>query len=259
MKNFQATRSKIKNYLDALKERFSTTEWKELQPNQLCKEFGVSVILPQILKNEGYYHYEFKDGTPSIMLSQKINTANEVTIHNKLREYCNKSAKKNLLKKKKIKAKNVSQSTLNFNKNEKKVKVISVSVGLNFYNSIITECKKNGLTVSKWMFEKLGAGSNFAPLQEQNTTKELDLKKLRKAYYSNSAKKQNLKKRGRPVSNKLVNTPTQGTEIYNSKTVHTLESAETKIKSLETIMNLFNKGIINSDELQSLKIGILTK
>ncbi len=259
MKNFQATRSKIKNYLDALKERFSTTEWKELQSNQLCKEFGVSVILPQILKNEGYYHYEFKDGTPSILLSQKINTVNEVLVHNKLREYCNKSAKKNLLKKKKIKAKNVSQSTLNFNKKEKKSKVISVSVGVNLYNSIIEDCKKNGLTVSKWMFAKLAAGENFVPLEKQNSIKELDLKKLRKAYYANSSKKQNLKKRGRPLTNKLIDTPTQVNEVYNSKSVHTLESAENKIKSLETIMNLFTKGLINNQELQSLKVGILNK
>jgi hypothetical protein len=36
-----------------------------------------------------------------------------------------------------------------------------------------------------------------------------------------------------------------------------VDAAETKIKSLETIMNLFLKGIINAEELESLKKGIL--
>ena len=55
MKNFEATRGKIKMYLNALKERYSTVEWREYHANKICKEFQVSVLLPQLLKNEGYY------------------------------------------------------------------------------------------------------------------------------------------------------------------------------------------------------------
>jgi hypothetical protein len=86
------------------------------------------------------------------------------------------------------------------------------------------------------MYSKLGASEKVAPIQ-----------------------KQNIKKRGRPLTNKLINTPTKDKEVYISKTVHTIESAENKIKSLETIMNLFTNGVINNEELQSLKVGILNK
>jgi hypothetical protein len=256
MKNFEATRGKFKNYLDALKQRFSTSEWKEYQSNEFCKEFGVSVILPQILKKEGYYHYENKDGIPLIMLSQKIMTLSEVTIHNKLRDYCNKSAKKNALKRKKIKAKNVVQSTLNFNKKENKPKVISTSVGLNLYNSIVADCKNKGITVSKWMYSKLGENELVVNTEKQVTKKVLDFKLLKKVYSNAEPKNKNVEKRGRPLQNNTFHLLTKPDVVELPKTI---ESTENKIKSLETIMNLFTKGLINQEELQSLKVGILNK
>jgi hypothetical protein len=264
MKNYQATRGKIKNFLDALKQRYTTTEWREYEPNELCKEFNVSFILPQILKKEGYYYQVYKDGISLIMLSNNITMSSEVTIHNKLREYCNKSARKSALKKKKIKAKNVSQSTLNFNKKEKRVKVMQVTVGLNFYNSVIADCKNNGLSVSQWIFNKLVASENVAPVEK---TKNVNLGLVKKAPLQDTPLNAKPNRRGRPISKqfntpnnnieKLVSTPI--VEVYNSKTIHTIESAETKIKSLETIMSLFNNGVINQQELQSLKVGILNK
>jgi hypothetical protein len=244
MKNYQATRTKFKNYLDALKQRYTTSEWREFQPKEFCNEFKVSFVLPQILKNEGYYDYEFKDGKPYIKLAPKIMILSEVTIHNKLREYCNKSAKKNALKKKKIKAKNVVQPKFNFNKKEKRVKVMSVSVGLNFYNSVIYDCKNNGLTISQWMFNKLGAGEKVAPIEKTKNVKSELVKKPIIQYTP--------KKRGRPIS-------ILKDRVYNEKNIYTIESAENKIKSLETIMNLFTNGVINNEELQSLKVGILNK
>jgi dGTP triphosphohydrolase len=243
MKNYQATRTKIKNYITALKERFSTTEWREFDPNEFCKEFKVSFILPQILKKEEYYNHQYKDGKSFMKLSLNIMMANEVTIHNKLREYCNKSAKKIALKKKKIKAKNVVQPKFNFNKKERKVKVMSVSVGLNFYNSVIDDCKNKGITVSQWMFNKLGASENVVIKKTKNVKPEL----FKKAILQVTPKK-----RGRPIS-------ILKDRVYNEKNIYTIESAENKIKSLETIMNLFTNGVINNEELQSLKVGILNK
>ena len=257
MKNFEITRNKFKNYLEAFKQRFSTTEWREYQSNELCKEFGVSVILPQILKKEGYYHYENKDSVPLIMLSQKIMTLSEVTIHNKLRDYCNKSAKKNALKRKKIKAKNVVQSTLNFNKKEKKPKVISTSVGLNLYNSIINDCKNKGITVSKWMYSKLGASDLVAPTENTVMKKEVDFRLLKKTYSNTKPKNKNFEKRGRPLENSNAIHLLSKVDVVELP--KTIESTENKIKSLETIMNLFTKGLINQQELQSLKMDILNK
>jgi hypothetical protein len=265
MKNYQATRGKIKNFLTALKERFSIDEWKKFEPNEFCKEFEVSFILPQILKKEGYLYQEYKDSICYLMLSKNIMSANEVNLHYKLREYCNKSARKSALKKKKIKAKNVVQPKFNFNKKEKRVKVMQVTVGLNFYNSVIADCKNNGLSVSQWIFNKLVASENVAPIEK---TKNVNLGLVKKAPLQDtppSNAKPN--RRGRPITKqfntpsnnieKLVSTPI--VEVYNSKTIHTIESAETKIKSLETIMNLYTKGVINNEELQSLKVGILNK
>jgi hypothetical protein len=244
MKNYQATRSKIKNFLDALKQRFSTSEWREFEPNEFCKEFNVSFILPQILKKEVYYYQVYKDGISLIMLSNNITMSNEVTIHNKLREYCNKSAKKIALKKKKIKAKNIVQPKFNFNKKEKLVKVMSVSVGLNYYNSVIADCKSKGLTVSKWMFNKLGASENVAPIEK---TKNVKPELVKKHNFQVTPKK-----RGRPIS-------ILKDRVYNEKSIYTIESAETKIKSLETIMSLYNNGVINQQELENLKHGVLNK
>jgi len=244
MKNYQATRGKIKNFLDALKQRYTTTEWREFEPNELCKEFNVSFIVPQIFKKEGYYYQVYKDGISLIMLSNNITMSSEVTIHNKLREYCNKSARKSALKKKKIKAKNVVQPKFNFNKKEKRVKVMQVSVGLNFYNSVIADCKNNGITVSQWIFNKLGAGENVAPIEK---TKNVKPELIKKEILQDKSKK-----RGRPTS-------ILKDRVYNEKTIYTIESTETKIKSLETIMSLYNNGVINIQELENLKYGVMNK
>jgi hypothetical protein len=127
MKNYEATRSKIKLYLNALKERFSTSEWKEYHASEICKEFGITVTLPQILKNEGYYHYEHKNGIPSMMLSQKIMLINEILAHNKIREYCNQSKERTAIKqlqnkeKDKIKKKRLDAKAANKSKKEKRM------------------------------------------------------------------------------------------------------------------------------------------
>ena len=87
MRNYEATRGKIKNYLTALKERYSTTEWKEFTPAEIAKEFGVSVTLPLLLKKGGYLFQENK----KMMLSQKINNIDEIQAHTKVLDYCNDS------------------------------------------------------------------------------------------------------------------------------------------------------------------------
>jgi hypothetical protein len=94
------------------------------------------------------------------------------------------------------------------------------------------------------MFNKLGAGENVAPIEK---TKNANPELIKKEILQDKSKK-----RGRPTS-------ILKDKVYNEKTIYTIESAENKIKSLETIMNLFTKGVINQQELQSLKVGILNK
>jgi hypothetical protein len=324
MKNFEATRSKIKNYLNALKERFSTSEWKEFKSNELCKEFSISVTLPQILKSEGYYHYEHKNGVPSMMLSQKIMMLSEVTAHNKIREYCNQSKEriaikelqnkeKNKLKKKRLEAKAINkakkeeylQNKLNFNRLEingmgaaygkEGYKTISIKVGRNFYESILLDCEKKGISANQWVIKKLVADnreillSGFDESQEpprEQSIAEIKESLLKNPEFKDSFKKSRLNydrasiyKSVKPIrqANELMEKLDKIEGAYYPKTIAASNQevlkmvtkyhepvieqtdAETKIKSLETIMNLFLKGIINTEELENLKKGILNK
>lgn len=265
MKNFQATRGKIKNYLDALKQRFSTSEWNHYQAHEITKEFGVTVTLPQILKKDGYYHYEHKEGKPLMMLSSKIFTLDEYALHEMIREYQRQSKNRLELKKLKKRASNKLYGSKNKYQKEEDFKVMSIRVGRNFYNSILEDCRKKDITVSRWVMSKLVSGEFTQPMEKP---RNLNLELVRKTLLGNTQEKPKSKKRGRPLTSQF-NKPmviketvfpiTPVTEVYSSKTTHTLESAETKIKSLETIMNLFSKGIINNEELQTLKVGILNK
>lgn len=287
MKNFEATRGKIKMYLNALKERYSTVEWKEYHANKICKEFQVSVLLPQLLKNEGYYHYEHK-GVPSMMLSEKIVMLNEVSAHNKIREFCKQSNERKVvrdkLNKKRLDAKAVNkakkevylQNQFNFTNRgfgQEGYKTLSIKVGRSFYkNTILVDCEKNDLTITEWITKKLVAGE---VIESQEPPKEQTIREIKQSLHNNPQFKDSFKnpeKRGRPymieqqgnynsgMSNQeilrnLQNAPKKVIE----KTEIKVEDAETKIKSLETIMNLFLKGIINAQELESLKKGILNK
>ena len=318
MKNYEATRSKIKLYLNALKERFSTSEWKEYHASEICKEFGITVTLPQILKNEGYYHYEHKNGIPSMMLSQKIMLMNEILAHNKIREYCNLSKERTAIKqiqkkeKEKLKKKRLDAKSANKAKKEQYLqkegfvafggnwgddvpfKNIGIKEGRNLYNQLYVECKRQGIDI-KDLFTSI--------LENQNPPKEQSIPQIKENLLNNPQFKDSFKstiptydkakiyKSVKPIrqANELIEnldeieyapsitgayypkteTGKANKEFYNmieryhapAKVIQEAESkveaAETKIKSLETIMNLFLKGIINAEELESLKKGIL--
>ena len=221
MKNFEATRGKIKMYLNALKERYSTVEWREYHANKICKEFQVSVLLPQLLKNEGYYHYEHK-GVPSMMLSEKIVMLSEVSAHNKIREFCKESnerksvrnlqnKEKDKLNKKRLDAKAVNkakkevylQNQFNFTNRgfgQEGYKTLSIKVGRNFYkNTILIDCEKNDLTVTEWITKKLVAGE---VIESQEPPKEQTIGEIKKSLLNNPQFKDSFKnpepaKRGR--------------------------------------------------------------
>lgn len=315
MKNFEATRSKIKNYLDALKERFSTTEWKEFKSNDLCKEFSVTVTLPQILKNEGYYHYEHKNGIPSIILSQKIMMLSEVSAHNKIREYCNQSKERIAIKKlqkkekEKLNKKRLEAKAVNKAKKDKYIqskeirnfaipshsfvtdgsegyKNLTVRVGRKFYEEILIDCRHKGINISEWLVSKL-VDQLDPTIESQEPPKEQSIAEIKETLYNNPEFKDSFKrsemptiKRGRPFVGEIEGAyypktqtgafyPKTKIGVANQETLKMITKyhqpeieqtdAETKIKSLETIMNLFLKGIINAEELENLKKGILNK
>jgi len=321
MKNFEATRSKIKNYLTALKERFSTTEWKDYRANDICKEFGITVTLPQILKSEGYYHYEHKNGVPQMILSEKIMMLSEVSAHNKIREYCNLSKERKAIKqlqkkeKDKLKKKRLDAKAAIKSKKDKYLesksnfvpvpspnfvtdgsegyKNLTVRVGRKFYEEILIDCRHKGISISQWLVSKLvdpTIESQEPPTEK--TMSEIKEGLLNNPEFKDSFKKSRLHYRSsiyksvKPIrqANELIEKfdeiegaflPKTITGAYYPKTQTGMANqevlkmvskyhepvektdAETKIKSLETIMNLFLKGIINAEELESLKKGIL--
>jgi hypothetical protein len=137
MRNYEATRAKIKNYLTALKERYSTNEWKDFEPHTLCREFGVSVTLPLLLKKGGYLFNENK----KMMLSQKINNIDEVQAHTKILDYCNdskhrialrnaKKKEKAKIKADKLKKKKLAEEQKLSLENEKEAKANGVNINL---------------------------------------------------------------------------------------------------------------------------------
>jgi hypothetical protein len=308
MKNFDATRSKIKNYLTALKERFSTTEWKDYRANDICKEFGITVTLPQILKSEGYYHYEHKNGVPQMILSEKIMMLSEVTAHNKIREYCNLSKERKAIKqlqkkeKDKLKKKRLDAKAAVKSKKDKYLesksnfvpaqspnyvtdgsegyKNLTVRVGRKFYEEILIDCRHKGLTISQWLVSKLVDPT----IESQEPPIEKNIAEIQEGLRNNQHFKDSFKrsiyKSVKPIrqANELIEKLDEKTitGAYYPKTqigmanqevlkmvrkyhepVIEQTDAETKIKSLETIMNLFLKGIINAEELETLKKGIL--
>lgn len=274
MKNFEATRGKIKMYLNALKERYSTVEWREYHANKICKEFQVSVLLPQLLKNEGYYHYEHK-GVPSMMLSEKIVMLNEISAHNKIREFCKesnerkavrnlKNKEKDKLNKKRLDAKAVNkakkevylQNQFNFTNRgfgQEGYKTLSIKVGRSFYkNTILVDCEKNDLTITEWITKKLVAGEvieSQEPPKEQ-TIAEIKQSILNNPQFKDSFKKPEPAKRGRkPFAEKYgfkqvdfpmgknVETPSnQFLKMINRyhEPTKEIEEAESKVMDAET-------------------------
>jgi len=245
MKNFGETRSKIKNYLNALNERFSTNEWNEYRSNNICREFGVSIILPQILKEEGFYYYQHKDGVPFIMLSHKIGNLNESILHNKLLEFSRNSYKKKKQKE--------EQNQIGY-------KNLTIQVSMEFYKKILIDCEKRNISVTQWLSSKLVSDNEFSidyikpakklgrpPMDYVKPAKKLGRPPLKKTGWFSDFDKNKIVER---LKNK---------EKVKIKTIEPVESAETKIKSLETIMSLFTNGVINQQELESLKKGVLTK
>ena len=96
MKNYENTRAKIKNYLNALQKRFNNIQFKEYS-REMTKEFGVSATIPGLLKNGNYIQFENKH----LKLNSSINTLNEIDLHRMVLDYCNDSKRKINLRKEK--------------------------------------------------------------------------------------------------------------------------------------------------------------
>jgi len=113
---YEKTRAKIKNYLDALRKNYSTTEWAKFDSFNISKEFGVSITLSQILKNKGYIFRE--EG--NIMLHPTIYFLSEDVLHQELLDYSYGSALRKE-ERKKAQKKRRKEIVDNYRKKENKV------------------------------------------------------------------------------------------------------------------------------------------
>jgi len=85
-----ATREKIQNYLDALKERYSNTELRSIDFKEIRKEFGVSALISTVLKQNGMIGISDN----KVILFDRIYRTNATEVHKKIQEYSSDSAQR---------------------------------------------------------------------------------------------------------------------------------------------------------------------
>jgi hypothetical protein len=115
-----ATREKIQNYLDALKERYSNTELRSIDFKEIRKEFGVSALISTVLKQNGMIGISDN----KVILFDRIYRTNATEVHKKIQEYSADSAQRR--KKRNYKKK---QKTLFEPKNQPKTNLVPKKAG----------------------------------------------------------------------------------------------------------------------------------
>lgn len=80
---YELSRSKVKNYLEAHRSRFSTTEWSDYKSDDICTEFRISHTYGTVLKKNGYVFIKDK----KIMLHPSIFKLTEAELHKKNLDY----------------------------------------------------------------------------------------------------------------------------------------------------------------------------
>ena len=85
-----ATREKIQNYLDTLKERYSNTELRSIDFKAIRKEFGVSALISTVLKQNGMIGISDN----KVILFDRIYRTNATEVHKKIQEYSADSAQR---------------------------------------------------------------------------------------------------------------------------------------------------------------------
>jgi hypothetical protein len=189
MKNYEQVRSKIKLFLNAIKERYSTTEFREYEPVSLSREFGISFLLPNILKKHGYFYHQRKDFLSKLMLSEKFWTLDEDLAHKFILDYSKAASKRKkirvnkekLKEEKKAQKQEIVQKRLDSkthykdlgNKYKKEIdgatKTISVRLPYSIYKDILIECKRTNSNVTKYfnqLIKDSGVEDNYPPKQK---------------------------------------------------------------------------------------------
>jgi hypothetical protein len=115
-----ATREKIQNYLDALKERYSNTELRSIDFKEIRKEFGVSALISTVLKQNAMIGISDN----KVILFDRIYRTNATEVHKKIQEYSADSAQRR--KKRNFKKK---QKTLFEPKNQPKTNLVPKKAG----------------------------------------------------------------------------------------------------------------------------------
>jgi len=244
MKNYEQVRSKIKLFINALKERYSTNEFKEYDPVSLSKEFGISFLLPNILKNQGYFYHQRKEFVSKLMLSQKFWTLDEDLAHKFILDYSKAASKRKRMRIKKDKLKEekelqkelkkqgnneLTQKRLDSKTHYKEIrrkykkrlkedtKAIGVRIPYSDYEAILLECKNTNSNLTQYfnrLIKLYRIDNGVVP--EQKSIDEIKDTLRKDPNFKDSFKNQLelplLKsiKRGRPYSNTDTNEEIEG-------------------------------------------------
>ena len=295
MKNYENTRAKIKNYLNALQKRFNNIQFKEYS-REMTKEFGVSATIPGLLKNGNYIEFENKH----LKLNPSINTLNEIDLHRMVLNYCNDSKRKiNLRKEKqrlrklkkaeKLKQLEQQSKPQTFTIDEIKDKLKNDPEYNNFFRN------QRGRPKSKiekpietpFILKELLKDTAFAKLYKdaptlnncKNCNKSFVASRTNNKYCSNKCRSKyhntryynNLTKRAENYTVSETKGVVKGlielskVKYQNPKEAENnsiankkLDLLESKLQSLDKLMTLYSKGAITIKEMDNLKKAILS-
>jgi hypothetical protein len=182
MKNYTETRIKIKNYLEALKNKYSTSEWSKFNHDEFAKEFakefGVSLTALQVLKNHGYVLIE----SGNIILHPTIYSLSEIEFHKKLLYYSSPQAQQERKQAKKKKSKNFFSELYNhpvFKELLERHKPSFTEVNRILRNEIKKETQKKQVAKDNLLFEserhlqKQRIDGNSASFRSETATPKL--------------------------------------------------------------------------------------
>jgi hypothetical protein len=275
MKNYDNTRAKIKNYLNALQKRFNNIQWIEYN-REMTKEFGVSATIPGLLKNGNYIEFENKH----IKLNPSINTLNEIDLHKMVLDYCNNSKRKINIRKAKQKARklkkaeklkeiqeqSISQDEIKgkfknkVGRPKSKIEKTIIQTGYNETSEIFKEVLKKNLAFAQ-LYKNAPTLNNCKNCNKSfiaSRTNNKYCSRYCRSKYHNTRYYNNLSKRAENYELSKVKYQNPIEAEKQSKLKNELDVLETKLDSLDKLISLFSKGSITNEEMQTLKKAILS-
>ena len=271
MKSYDNTRAKIKNYLNALQNRFNNIQFKEYN-REMTKEFGVSATIPGLLKNGNYIEFENKH----LKLNPSINNLNEIDLHRMVLNYCNDSKRKINIRKAKQKARKLKKAE-KFKQLEEQSKPQTFTMDeikgkLNIFKNKVgrPKSKIEKPIETPFILKELLKDTAFAKLYKdaptlnncKNCNKSFLASRTNNKYCSDKCKNKYHNTRYynnyKNLTKRAENYELSKVKYQNPKEADKLDVLESKLQSLDKLITLHSKGAITIKEMENLKKAILS-